>query len=141
VDDHDVTRAYALAQRRPVVGQHLLVDRASGVVERATVAGGAVQSVVDALSDGEELRRALDHDPADVDPGPAGVGDQRLEQLRDTAAASRRVDVPDNPAGEQLARPAHALLERLEVRGLQYGLEPRGAHRRDLDLEHVCLLH
>ena len=41
--------------------------RALCVAERAAVARVAVQAVVDALGDAEELRVALDDDPARVD--------------------------------------------------------------------------
>jgi hypothetical protein len=100
VDDHDITRAHAFDQARQVVGEHLLVDGAGVVVEGATIAEGAVQPVVEALGDGEEFGRALDHHPADVYAGAACVRDQRLEQLRDATAASRRVHVPHDPAGK-----------------------------------------
>ena len=136
VDDHDVTRAHALGERGQVVGQYLLVDGAGGVVERSTVSDGAVQSVVDALGNGEEIGRALDHHPADVNAGAPRVGDQRFEQLRDAAAASGRVHVPDDPAGQKLAGPQDALLECLPARWTQHGPESRGAHRRCLDFKH-----
>ena len=49
---------------------------------------------------------ALDHHPARVDAGAARVGEQRVEQLGHAAAASGRVDVPDDAPVEQLARTA-----------------------------------
>jgi hypothetical protein len=114
----------------------LLVHGAGVDVERAAVTGGAVEAVVDALGDGEELGRTLDHHPADVDTGAARVSDQRLEQLRDTATPSSRVHVPNDPSGQHLASPHDALLESIEARRTQNRLESRGAHRRDLDFEH-----
>ena len=59
-----------------------LVDRALGVPERPPSPARAVEAVVDALGDREELRVALDHDPAGVDARAPRVGEQRLQQLR-----------------------------------------------------------
>jgi hypothetical protein len=42
---------------------------------------------MDPLGDMEEVRIAVDHEPASVDPGAPGVGDQRQQHLGHTAAA------------------------------------------------------
>jgi hypothetical protein len=88
-----------------------------------------MQPVVDALGDSEEIGRALDHRPAHVRAGAAGVRHQRLEQLRDAAPSGRRVDVPHDPAGQQLAPIANSLLKGLEALGRQHGPKAIWAHR------------
>ena len=54
-------------------------------------------------------RVAADHHPARVDPGAAGVGQQRLEELDHAAAAGGRVDVPDRASAEDDRRPCDRL--------------------------------
>ena len=44
----------------------------------------------------------LDHDPAGVDAGPAGVREQRAQHLGHAAAVGGRVHAPHRAAGEQL---------------------------------------
>jgi hypothetical protein len=137
VDDDDVALLHALLQGGEVLGQGALVHGARGVVERAAVAGRAVQSVVDALGHREELGRPLDDDPAGVDADAAGIGEQRRQQLDHPAAASGRVDVPDGAALEELAHPHGGALELVEALGREHRAEPGRTHRRDLDLLHA----
>ena len=80
------------------LGQRRFVDLALGGPQRAAVAVGLVQVVVDPLCHPEELRVAGDGQPADVDTGTARIGEQRMEQLRHASPAGCRVDVPDHPA-------------------------------------------
>jgi hypothetical protein len=115
VDDHHVALAHAVLEVLQVLRQHPLVRRAGGVVERETVTRHAVQAVVDALGDREELRRSLDHRPARVHAGAACVRDQRLQQLDHAAAACGGVHVPDDPPVEQRARLLGARLEGLDL--------------------------
>ncbi len=95
----------ALASRATFVGHALLV------AERPAVAVVSVQPVVQALGDAEELRGAVDHDPARVAAAAARVADQRAQHLGDAATMSRRVDVPEDPRGEQLTAPRERVLE------------------------------
>ena len=69
--------------------QRRLVDLALVRPQRSTVSLGLVQVVVDPLGDPEEVRVPGDRHPADVDAGAAGVGQERLEQLRDTHLPAR----------------------------------------------------
>jgi hypothetical protein len=59
-----------------------------------------VQQVVQALGHPEELRVAVEHEPAVLDPGALAVGDQGLQHLRHATALRGRVDVPDHPVAE-----------------------------------------
>jgi len=123
VEDDDIARAHPRREHGGVVGDHTLIDRARSVVERTAVAERAMQAVVDALGDVEELGRAIDDDPARVDPGAARVGDKRAQQLDHATPERGRVHVPDDPPGEQLARLAHAALEVGEPVGRQHRTE------------------
>ena len=67
-------------------GQRPLVEVALLGAERAAVAGVAVEVVVEALGQLEELGRLAQHDPARVDAGAADVGEQRAQHLGDAAA-------------------------------------------------------
>ncbi len=93
-----VAELVAAGLERGEVGLALLV------AERAAIALGAVQHVVEALGDLEEALVALDHGPARVDAGAARVGQQRGQHLGHPAAAGRRVDMPDHAAVEELLR-------------------------------------
>ena len=54
-----------------------------------------MQPVVEPLGDGEELRVAIDDDPARVDAERRGVGDEQAQHLGDTPTVRGGVDVPD----------------------------------------------
>ncbi len=64
VEDHHVTLAHPLDQGGGLAAQHVLVDLTLVVAERAAVALGAVQQVVDALGEREELLAPVEHHPA-----------------------------------------------------------------------------
>ena len=113
--------------------ERVLVDLARRVVEVAAVALEAVEEVVDALGDLEEVGVALDHGPARVDAGALGVADQRQQQLHHAPALGGRAHVPDRALAEQLAGGADAVGELLERLGLEHGLEALGRVRWDLD--------
>ena len=144
VDDHDVAGAHVAGEPREVLGEHRLVDAAGLLVERAAVALGAVQAVVDALGDGEELGRALDDDPARVDPGAARIADERAQQLHDAAALGGRVHVPDHVAVQEPPALVDRALEPLDLLRGEDRAEAVGAPRRDRDHErreaHACAL-
>ncbi len=134
VQDHDVVGPQ---QRRQLVGgvaERRLVRAPRLVVERQAVAGGSVQAVVDALRDLEERRVAVDHGPARVDAGAAGVADERPQQLRDAAAARGRVDVPDDARAEDLARLLDAGTELGQLRGGEHVGEVLGTDGGDVDV-------
>jgi hypothetical protein len=89
-----------------------------------------VQPIVEALGDPEELGVAAHHAPADIDPGAAGVGEERVQQLGDTASGRGRVDVPDGPPLQQCPRPPDRLLDDV-VAFAEHHAEPLRGHRRD----------
>ncbi len=131
-----VAERVAAGLERGEVGLALLV------AERAAVALGAVQLVVEALGDLEEALVALDHRPASVDAGAARVGQQRGQHLGHAAAAGGRVDVPDHAAVEELRGLADRLLDlrvllvgedrREAVHAVLAGVDDREcAHRAD----------
>ena len=64
VQEDDVARAYALRQQVGVLGGDALVDGALGVAQRPAVARVAVQAIVQALGDAEELGVAADGRPS-----------------------------------------------------------------------------
>ena len=96
----DVAGLHQASEVAGAVLQRLLVEVPLLLAQLAAVAGIAVEVVVEALGDGEELRPLAQDDPAGVDAGPAHVGQHRLQHLRHAAAALGRVDVPDRPARE-----------------------------------------
>jgi hypothetical protein len=120
VDDDDVAVVHAGDDRLGVLCQRLLVDRPRRIVERPAVAERAVEAVVDALRDGEELGVSVDDEPARVDAGAAGVGDEGLQQLHHAAAPGRRVDVPHHAAGQLGASLVAHTRELLEAIGRKH---------------------
>ncbi len=71
--------------------------------EGAPVARFAVNPVVQALRDSEELSVAIDDQPSDVDGEVFRVSDQNLEHVGDSAAGGGRAEVPNHPATGHLA--------------------------------------
>ena len=102
VDVYDVPWPNELEQLAGGLGQRVIVDPALLGPQAPSVSGGLVQVVVEALREAEELGVPGDGQPAHIDAGAAGIGEQRLEQLGDSASLRRRVDVPDHPAAEDL---------------------------------------
>jgi hypothetical protein len=82
VEQDDVARARDPEERGGVGGLGFLVRLTLVGGQAVTVRIDAVQQRVELLGHGEELGRALDHDPASVDPGAPVVRDQGVEQLR-----------------------------------------------------------
>ncbi len=107
----DVAGLDQLCERLGVLAADLEVLGVLGLAQGRPDAVGAVQAVVDALGDPEELGVAADDHPAHVGAGSARVGEQRVQQLGDTAADLGRVEVPDDAAVEQLARIGDRLLD------------------------------
>jgi hypothetical protein len=100
MEHDDVAGSDQVQEVRTVRAQCLLVGSALGSPERAGVAANAVDPVVQALRDLEELRAAVDDQPARVDADPTRVWKEALEELGHTAAAGRGVHV-DDPATAQ----------------------------------------
>jgi len=72
------------------------------LTERTTIAALAVEAVVQAFSDREELRFALKDEPTTADINTGDVGQQDGEHLGDTATAGRGVNA-DDTSTEELA--------------------------------------
>jgi hypothetical protein len=129
VQKHDVVGADARRQQLCVGGAATLVDGALGIAQRTAVARVAVQAVVQALGQREELRVARHHHPACVETGATHVTDQRAQHLGD-AAASSRVDVPERPLIQQLAAARDRALEPCQALGRKHLAEPIGIRNR-----------
>ena len=113
------------------------VDLTLARTKLATVTWLAVEEVVEALGDGEELGRALDRHPAHVEPGTARVGREGAQHLRDATALRRRVHVPDGTPFEQAPGTLEVLLELAPRLRIEKLLEPCGRKRGSLDLVRV----
>ena len=125
---------YALRQQVGVLGGDALVDGALGLAQRPAVAGVAVQAVVQALGDAEELGVAADGDPSRVDADAAHVADERAQHLGDAAAMSGGVHVPERPPVQQLTPAGHRVLELRQAVGGKDVAEARRIERRDRDI-------
>ena len=134
VQQHDVAGPHALREQVGVLGRDGLVDGPLGVAQRAAVAGEAVQAVVQALGDAEEVLVAADRHPARVDLHAARVADQRAQHLGDPATVRGGVDVPEDAIGQQLAPVRDRLLELRQALRREDVTEALGIQRRDLDV-------
>src|SRR3954453_21425521 len=134
VNDHHVPFTAPPGELLHVLGKGSFVYATSLVVERATVAERPVEAIVETLGDGEELWRAVDHDPASIHARAARVRDQRAQQLDHAPAVRRRVHVPYDASVEQLARLLDAMLELLEARGWKHRAKTLRVHRGDVHL-------
>ncbi|MDZ7734351.1 MAG: hypothetical protein U5R31_15905 [Acidimicrobiia bacterium] len=103
VQHDDVARRRHRGQLGGVPLQDLLVVVDLVRTERSPVPGLAVEPVVDPLRDREELGIAVEHHPARVHTERAGVPEDGVEHLRDTAPARGGADVPQAPGAERLA--------------------------------------
>ena len=141
MQDHEVAGTHDGAQPGNVSDCDLLVVDSLGGSERATVAGRAVEVIVDALGDLEVSGIALDDQPARVDPDAAGVREQRLQELGDTAAARSGVHVDDASPVEPLTGARCRLRETVGA----LGADERGQSFRrdgtDIDLEERFRVH
>ena len=134
MQEHDIGRRHALGEQLGVLGGDALVGGTLGIAQRPAVAAVAVQAVVQALGDVEELRVAADRHPAPVDADTAHVADQRAQHLGDPAAMRGGVDVPEGPPFEQLAPACHRVLEVRQALGCEDLPEALGVKRRDGDV-------
>ena len=141
VQDRDVAGTDLREQPLGVVVSHLVVDPPLLVAERAAVAGGAVQRVMQPLRECEEGGRAFDHEPARVDAEPAGVAEQRGQHLRHAAAGRGRVHVPDDAALQLFLHGAGTLAGGRHDARADDRLESLERERRDVHLVrlgHAC---
>ncbi len=134
VQQDDVARSDQRQQLVGVGAQDLLVVTPFVASERAAVAGRAMEVVVDALRDLEEVRIALDDDPLGVDARTAGVRQERAEHLGDPATGRGRVDVQHDASGQLLASSLCCRLESFGAVRSDQREQPVGGERRDLDL-------
>jgi hypothetical protein len=113
VQDHHVTGADVLQERRALPGADLVVVPTLLLSQRAAVAGGTVQTVVHPLGQGEEGRIACRDEPSRVHSGSSGVRDEAVQHLGDAPAGGGGVDVPHLAAVELVLRAGRELLEPL----------------------------
>ena len=104
VDEHDVAASNDAAQPLGILRRDPVVVRPLGSTESATVTWRAVEAVVNALRDREELRVAGDHDPIHLDSEPARIPEQGPEHLRDPSALRGRVHAHHAPVAEALPK-------------------------------------
>src|SRR6266536_2201393 len=97
-----------------------------------------MESVVQALRQAEEFRRALDDQPARIDAGPASVRDERRQHLRDAATPRRRADVPEDSPGHSAASGGAGVLGLPEPILTDERPIPLHRLRRDLDRLQLC---
>ena len=81
--------------------------------EGRAIAFGAMKGEVQPLGELKERGVTLDHQPAHVDPGVAGVRDHRPQEFGDAASPRGGVDIPDRRPverfGELLVHPEHGV--------------------------------
>jgi hypothetical protein len=124
VQDDDVARLDPLLQLCEGLLQRLPVGVLCRLVQLAPVAGLAMEQVMEAFGNREELLVALDHHPAGIDAGPSQVAEQEVEHLGDPAALLGGVDLPQPPAAQPLGRHLQATQEAATVVRVEHGLEP-----------------
>ena len=97
-----------------------------------------MKMIVDALRRREEPLLALDDDPPATDTAIDQVAEQLRQQLRDTTAARRRVDVPHCAAFQAARRRSNDRRKTLEICGQSVAIQARCLANRDIDLPHAC---
>ncbi len=102
MQDHQIAGTYQREQFRGIVPQGFLVNRARCAIQSGTVAILAMQGVMQSFCDAEELRAAVDHQPANRNLEAPAIAQYRGQHLRHAAAHRGRVDVPDNTAVDAL---------------------------------------
>ena len=133
VDEHHVAAAHPPAHVLDVRGDRPVVVRPLGLAEIAAVAGGAVEAVVDALGDREELGIARNDNPIRRDPDAARVAEQCPEHLGDPAAGGRGVHVHDASGPEPRLEGDCEGEERVDALEPDDRLEPIRVERWNLD--------
>ena len=110
------------------------------LAEWTAVARVAMQQVVQALRDGEELRLAVEHEPPVLDLRPTPVREQRLEHLSDATTMRRRVDMPDRAVPEGHLSSHRRLRQASGPFGRQDARQQLERQRLDLDFLHPDIL-
>jgi hypothetical protein len=108
----------------PILGA--LVDLALALAERSGIAREAVDAVVDALGQSEEIGISGQHQPTGIDARATNPRQQCPEHLCDAAPGRGRVDVPDRVAVEEMSGP----VSRLEKGAEAFGPEQVGESLR-----------
>ena len=111
LEHDDVAPRHATGQRVGMPAADAIEDGDLRASQPAAIPAAAVHPVVQPFGYPEELGRALNDLPADVDATPAPVGKKRAQQLGDSSAGGGRADRPDASAGEQAARRTGAAAE------------------------------
>ena len=140
VQQHDVAATDLGEEVGEVRGEDTFVRGVLGGTERAAVPRIPVQAVVQALRDGEELRLAVEHEPAVLDARSSPVREQGLEHLGDAATVGRRVHMPDRAIPEGRTCPRRGLEHVLRAVWRQDPREQLEGDRLDLDLFHPAIL-
>jgi hypothetical protein len=124
MQDHNIARLNPRLQLSKGLLERLAVAGSCRLVQLAPVAGLAVEQVMDAFGDLEELLVALDDHPAGVDARASQVAKQEVQHLGDPTALLGRVDLPQPPTGEPLGRPRQPAQQAAAVLRVKHGLEP-----------------
>jgi hypothetical protein len=115
VEEDNVARLDQLGQVARAVFEDLFVGLLLFRAQRITVTRVAVELVVQALGDREELGALPEHDPACIDSGVVRVREEAAQHLGDAAAETGRVDVPDGASLEVLDREVGDLADAVEL--------------------------
>ena len=134
--------------RRPILVSEVGEVRGEDTFERGVLGGTErpavpripVQAVVQALRDGEEVRLAIEHEPAVLDARSSPVREQGLEHLGDAATVGRRVHMPDRAIPEGRTCPRRGLEHVLRTVWRQDPREQLEGDRLDFDLFHPAIL-
>ena len=140
VQHHDVARTHHRADRGHLVVHRRVVDGPLGCPEWATVAGHAVQPVMDALGDIEEGRLTVQHEPSRAHPLGCHVAEERMQQLGNPPALGRGIDVPPRASLEAGDGRREHPLEDPEVVWIGQLREAVGAPGDDRHLVHRSIM-
>ena len=100
----DVVFAYKFDHRCDVSSERRLVVPTFRCAERASIARGAIQVIVNPLRDLKEPRVAFDDDPTGIHARAPRIREQCLEQLGDAPARRRRIHIQHGAAFQGRAR-------------------------------------
>ena len=140
VQQHDVAMTDLGEEVGEVRAEDTFERGVLGGTERPPVPRIPVQAVVQALRDGEEVRLAIEHEPAVLDARSSPVREQGLEHLGDAATVGRRVHMPDRAIPEGHTCPRRGLEHVLRAVWRQDRREQLEGDRLDLDLLHLAIL-
>ena len=132
VDEHDVAASNDAAQPLGIHRRDPVVVRPLGGTEGATVTRRAVEAVVDALRDREELGITRDHDPIHLDPEPARIPEQGRQHFRNPSALRGRVNAHDASAADTLPKLGGRRKKRRQALLANDRLQPARVERHDI---------